>query len=245
MKSWTRTLTLADAHSLLVLAQPRMSRSDWERACYKALAHIKSRPRQTDQIRLARENFLVFTGDSRIDGRGLFLRMYRKASAAGQEGLVRVAWALSHDITAKAVEELVAPALASGDQDIPLMRVDKFVKKHAGTEAADALRKTRTTLLDALSGLGCVETRGTGRHRSITATQGHPDATVFSYLILRELDETNRDAMSTTDATTTAQAVQLTQCNMGHAFVCIGAALQTGSLIALDNEIAVPEAAAA
>lgn len=242
MKSWTRTLTFSDAHTLLALAEPHMTRSDWEKACYDALEH-PSRARQTGLIRLVRENFLVITGDGRIDGRGLFLRLYRSTSAASQEALVRVGWALSHDITLKAVEELVVPA-KSGD-DIPLMRVDKFVKKHVDTTAPDALRKTRTILLAALSGLGCVVTKGTGRNRFINAAEGNPDPVAFAYLILRELGETNRYAMPTNDAIRTSMAAKATQCTIYNALHCIADALQAGHLVAIDDEVAMPEAVAA
>lgn len=246
MKSWTRTLTFSDAHTLLSLAEPHMTRSDWEKACYDALDHVPSRPRQTGLIRLVRENFLAITGDGRIDGRGLFFRLYRSASAASQEALVRVGWALSHDITMKAVEELVVPANKAGDnEDIPLMRVDKFVKKHVNSKAPEALRKTRTILLDALSGLGCVVTKGTGRNRFINAHKGTPDPVAFAYLILRELEETNRYAMPTNDAIRTSMAAKATQCTIYTGLHCIADALQSGLLVAIDDEVAMPEAAAA
>ncbi|MFK7931789.1 MAG: hypothetical protein AB8H79_26670, partial [Myxococcota bacterium] len=73
MKSWTRTLNLDDAHTLLALAQPGSTQAEWTQACHAALPGL-SVARRRELVRLLREGFLTWTDDDRID-EGLFLKV--------------------------------------------------------------------------------------------------------------------------------------------------------------------------
>ena len=64
---------------------------------------------------------------------------------------------------------LVAHALDHGTEDIPLNAVENLVAKHLSTSSAESRRKTRTVLLGALEGIGVLQTRGTGQHRTLRA----------------------------------------------------------------------------
>ena len=88
MKSWTRTLNLDDAHTLLALAVPGTDQATWTKACHDALPDL-SMARRRELVRLLREGFLLWRDDGSID-RGLFLRIYNDAPASGQIDLVGV-----------------------------------------------------------------------------------------------------------------------------------------------------------
>jgi hypothetical protein len=142
LNSWTRTLNLDDAHSLLALVEPGMTVQRWATACHAALPHL-SAARRRELIRLLRDGFLDLDGGD--DGEatianGRFLAAYMAAPAIGQLHLVDVQWAMSHPLTLIAVEALVTPALASGDLDIPLQAVEDLVRRHLETESAESLR---------------------------------------------------------------------------------------------------------
>jgi hypothetical protein len=238
MKSWTRTLNLADAHTLLALAEPGLERFVWESRCHEALAERKLvRARETGLIRLVRETFLAFDEDSTII-ENLFLRLYQNpgTSALGQQDLVRLAWALSNPVTKLAVGRLVLPALSRDGQAITLAAIDAFVADVVETKAPDALRKTRTTLLSALEGIGVVETKGTGRHRQVKATLAEPHPIVFTYLLLSDLAERGGDTLEVVEALGSNLATRTVPCHVGHAYECLGWALKNGLLIAINND---------
>ena len=235
MKSWTRTLNLDDAHTLLALAVPGTDQATWTKACHDALPDL-SMARRRELVRLLREGFLLWRDDGSID-RGLFLRIYNDAPASGQIDLVGVQWALSHPLSLVAIEALVVPALESGHADIPLARVETLVQANLETSSAESLRKTRTVLLGALEGIGTLVTRGTGQHRSLAASRGEPHPVAFGYLVLRDLEERGVDGMMQAEVTETSLGARLTQCGESHAAKCVDWCLARGLLVEVDDEV--------
>jgi hypothetical protein len=224
VKSWTRTLNLHDAHTLLALATPGRRRDEWTRACHAALPHL-SMPRRRELIRLLRDGFIEWTDDERIAD-GLFLDTYRTAPAAAQLDLLDLEWALSHPITLLAVEELVAPALGAKDRTIPLDAVEELVARHVGTDSAESLRKTRTVLLGAMEGIGALVTRGTGQHRHLAASRGAPHPLAWTYLLRRDLRDRGIDEMVPDEAVESSLGTRLTQCGPAHARRCFAWSVQ-------------------
>lgn len=231
VKSWTRTLNVDDAHTLLALTRPGLSLEDWIRSCRPCLKRL-SADRQREVLRLLRDGFLECDGRTIRDG--LFLRFYTQAPASAQLDLVQLQWALTHPISLIAVDRLVAPALARGAGEIPLAGVEALVRAHVDTDSAESLRKTRTVLLNALDGVGAMVTRGTGQHRSIRASRGVPHPLAFGYLLVREL-LTRGGTMRHAEAVASSLPVRLTQCEPGHAARCVGWNVEQGR-IALDGD---------
>lgn len=235
MKSWTRTLNLDDAHSLLALAEPGLKQKDWVRDCHKALPHL-SVARRREVIRILRDGFLEWTRDNCIAD-ALFLRTYSHSPATAQIDLVHHQWALSHDITLLAVEALVGPALLASDDAIQLEQVEDVVAQHIQTDSAESLRKTRTVLLGAMEGIGTIEARGTGQHRSLRGRRGSPHPVAFTYLVLRELQQRGADGMMSSEVRESSLPVRLTQCTPQHAETCIAWGLKAGLLTDRGDEI--------
>lgn len=235
VKSWTRTLNLDDAHTLLALATPGTRQGDWTKACHKALPEL-SVARRRELVRLLREGFLEWTDDDRI-APGRFLSIYAPAPAIGQIDLVAAQWALSHPLTLHAVKDLVEPALEAGKPDIPLAQVERLVKRHLDTTSTESLRKTRTVLLGALEGVGTLTTRGTGQHRSLAAARAEPHPVAFGYLVLRDLDDRGLDGMMAAEVTETSLGMRLTQCTAAHAQTCLDWCLDRQLLRAQDDEV--------
>lgn len=182
MRSWTRTLNLGDAHTLLAMSLPGTPEPEWTARASRALAH-QSPPRRRELVRMVRESFLDWQDEAVAPG--LFLTHYLAAGAMGQVELAEVQWALTHPLPLVAVAELVEPALASDDPEVPLDRVDAFVAGKLTTRSAASLRKTRTVLIGALADVGALDTSGTGQHRALRARRGCPGAEARAYLIAR------------------------------------------------------------
>ncbi len=242
MKSWTRTLNLDDAHTLLALAEPGLDRDAWTAACHDALPDL-SVARRRELVRLLREGFLEWSDDGAI-APGLFLSVYDRGPALGQIDLVDVQWALSHPLTLLAVEALVAPALERPDQDIPLADVEALVAEHLETDSAESLRKTRTVLLGAMEGIGTLDTRGTGQHRSLAAARGAPHPLAFGYLVLRDLRERSLDGMMRAEVTEGSLGARLTRCGEAHAERCLAWCVDHGLLVEAEDEVRASEALA-
>lgn len=242
MKSWTRTLNLDDAHTLLALAEPGMALSDWSTQSNEALPHL-SVPRRRELIRMIRDGFLDIGEDGEIL-RGLFLTHYESSAAMAQLDLVSAQWALSHPITLIAVEELIAPALQRGELDIPLADVETLVAKHVETNSAESLRKTRTVLLGALEGIGVLTTRGTGQYRSLRASRGEMHPAAFGYLALRDLADRQVDSMMAAELHESSLGTKLTQCTLPYATQCVEWNIARGILEAYEDEIGRPRSSA-
>ena len=182
MRSWTRTLNLDDAHTLLALAVPGRGIEDWTAASHASLPRL-STPRRRELIRMVRDAYLSWE-DGRVEP-GLFLTHYTGAPASAQVELVSAQWALTHPLPLLAVERLVLPALAEQRPEIALRRVTQLVESVLKTASPASLVKSRTVLLGALEGVGALTTSGTGRHRRLFARHGRPLAETRAYLVAR------------------------------------------------------------
>jgi hypothetical protein len=238
VKSWTRTLNLDDAHTLLAAVEPGMRVDAWSEACHDLLPEL-SVARRRELIRILRDGFLEVSPEGRVLP-GLFLDRYQDAPAAAQIDLVHIQWALSHPVTLVAVDELVAPALDTGEFDIPLDDVEALVEQQLVTSSVESRRKTRTVLLGALEGIGVLVTRGTGQHRALRASRGAPHPLAWGYLVLRDLQNRNLDAMIASEVTESSLAVRLTQCGSSWAHSCLRWNLDCGVLVERDDEIGIP-----
>jgi len=236
LKSWTRTLNLDDAHTLLALAVPGTPLAEWTAACHDALPDL-SAARRRELVRILRDSFLEHNGE--VLGTGLFMQFYANAPAVAQIDLVKLQWALTHDLSLLAAERLVAPALSSGHLEIPLARVETFVAEHLDTRSQESLRKTRTVLLGALDGIGVLHTRGTGQHRSLSASRATPHPLAFAYLVARDLKARGDHAMMAAEVAQSSLPVRLTQCEPQHARDSLKWCLDHGLLGWRGDEIAL------
>lgn len=235
MKSWTRTLNLDDAHTLLAFAEPGGTVKEWAEICHQHLPHL-SMARRRELIRMLRDGFLETSSDGRILD-GLFTRRYHASPASAQLDLVHLQWALSHPMTLIAAERLVAPALRSGHTDIPLQDVEELVAEHLETASTESRRKTRTVLLGALEGIGVLITRGTGQHRTLKASRGTPHPVAFGYLVLRDLEDRGVDTMMASEVGESSLAARLTQCDAAHSRTCVAWNLDHDVLSLTDDEV--------
>lgn len=238
MKSWTRTLNLDDAHTLLALAEPGLPVETWATRCEPMLPGL-SQPRQRELVRILRDEFLDVDADDRIAA-GLFHTTYRPAPGVAQIDLVHAQWALSHGLSLVAVERLVAPALRAGEPDIPLDDVEALVAREIDTASPESRRKTRTVLLGALEGVGVLVTRGTGQHRSLRAARGRPHPITFGYLVHRELVSRGAEGMIASEVVESSLPVRLTLCGSAHARACLAWNLRAGRLVQRGDEIRIP-----
>lgn len=230
MTPWTRTLNQDDAHTLLALAVPGMHLTAWTETAAAALEH-RSPARRTELIRLVREQLLEWDGPH-LRG-GLFLDHYRTAPALDQLELLAHHWALCHPLPLLASTELVAPALERGDDSLPMVAVEAFVSRSVGSRSASSLRKTRTTLLGALEGVGALSTRGAGRNRSLHPRHGEPRPRSWRYLVARDPRPLRAAAL------TDSLAGQLTRCTPGHAARCLDLCVQAGAVTVASGEVRV------
>ena len=214
MRSWTRTLNLDDAHTLLALAEPGRTLDDWSEACHDALPAL-SASRRRELVRLLRDGFIDWTPDGRMSF-GLFLEVYSTAPAVAPLELRAEQWALSHP--------------RSESRDIPLADVDALVEEYLATRSTESLRKTRTVLLGAMEGIGTITARGTGQHRSLAARQAFPHPVTYGFLVRRELIERGVTSMPRGEVTSHSLALRLTQCGRDHAEACLKKNLESGTL---------------
>ncbi len=237
MKSWTRTLNLDDAHTLLALAKPGLDAEAWAQRCEPELMSL-SQPRRRELVRILRDDYLELDEAGRILD-ALFLSTYRQAPASAQIDLVHVQWALSHPLSLVAVEKLVEPALGSGDPDIPLDLVETLVDRHVKTDSPESKRKTRTVLLGALERVGVLVTRGTGQHRSLRAARARPHPITFGYLLRRDLALRGTPTMMVSEVPDSSLASRLTLCGAAHARACLAWCVARGTLIVKGDEVGV------
>lgn len=234
MNSWTRTLNIDDAHTLLALAAPGLSRDAWVARCHDALPEL-SVARRREVIRLLRDGFLEWRqGALSPDG---FLAAYRDAPAMAQLDLLQVAWALSHPLPLVVAEQLVAPALAADAPAVALDDLDALVAEHLETSSRESLRKTRTTVIGALEGVGALTSRGTGQHRSLHPHRGEPHPVAYAFLVQRDLASRGALSMMRAEAVQTSLPCRLTCCTEAHAEACLEAAVDAGLLRAAGDEV--------
>jgi hypothetical protein len=237
MKSWTRTLNLHDAHELLALASTGMDYGDWATACHRAIPRL-SAERRRELIRILRDQFMNWREHKLMES--TFLSLYRGAPQPARRNLVTVRWALTHPLTLLATEELIPPALAAPSPAIPLAALDALVAANVKSTSAESLRKTRTTLLGAMEGVGTLITSGTGQHRALRAARGRPHPIAFAFVLLAEIEARGIDGMMMSEAIESSEAARLTQCGEDYAVACVDWAAAASIIVSRDDEVAVP-----
>jgi len=235
LKSWTRTLNLDDAHTMLALAEVGLPGTVWEDSLHAALSSI-SPARRKELVRILKAGFVEFDPNGRVCS-APFLDTYSTAPASAQINLLALQWALSHPLTLIASVALIAPALAANDTMLPMSVVEGLVSKFVKTDSNESLRKTRTVLLGALEGIGVLATKGTGKHRSLRATHGTPHPISFSYLLQLDLDQRQEGSMIAGEVTESSLPCRLTQCTRTHAQWCLDASIKAGRLWYAGDEI--------
>ncbi|MBA2321864.1 MAG: hypothetical protein H0V89_12010, partial [Deltaproteobacteria bacterium] len=187
MLSWTRTLNMDDAHSLLARVEPGMPIATWATACHKELTHL-SMARRRELVRILRDDLLGVDPQGRVI-ESLFLRFYRHAPASAQLDLLDLAWALSHPLPLLVAGQVLAPARASGRLELSLDTLDDLVRRALTTRSEESVRKTRTVVLGALERIGAIRARGTGRNRSLWAASADPHPLAFGWMLHRSAGE--------------------------------------------------------
>jgi len=238
VKSWTRTLNIDDAHSLLACAEHGLTYAEWKSAAKSLVEHL-SVDRQRELFRILRDQFLTWNEDGTVDD-GLFMRFYNGSPATAQIDLLDHQWALSHEISLIALRELIGPALESNKPQIALADLDALVARHIDSRSSESLRKTRTVLLGALEGTGTLTTRGTGQHRSLRAARGRPHPAVFAYLVQLDLQGRGAEDMMASEAVESSLGVQASLCTTDWAGHCVSWAIDRGLLAARDDTVGLP-----
>jgi len=239
VKSWTRTLNLDDAHSLLAFAEPGLSYQDWRTDASSLIAHL-SADRQREIFRILRDQFLDWSSEGLIED-GPFLAAYQRVPASVQIELLNHHWALSHSLSLIVLRQLVAPALEAEKPDIELADLDRIVAAQVDSGSTQSLRKTRTVLLGALEATGTIIGRGTGQHRSLRAARTEPHPLVYTYLVRRDLRQRATDAMMRSEAIETCLAAEATLCERAWAKHCIAWAVERGHLTEGGDSVGLPE----
>ncbi len=238
MKSWTRTLNIDDAHTLLAIARPGDDLSVWVARCHESLPAL-SVARRREVIRLLRDGFLVWQ-ERKLQRTG-FMAAYTDASAIAQVDLVHAQWAMSHPLPLVVADQLLAPALARGDASVPLDALDALVVRLLHTDSAESTRKTRTTVIGALEGVGSLASRGTGQHRSLHPTLGAPHPAAWAWLLRGDIRRRGVSALPTVEALRRSIPARLTGCTEAHSAHCLREAARAGLLATGDDEVRLPQ----
>jgi hypothetical protein len=236
--SWTRTLNMDDAHSLLARVEPGMALSAWASLCHRDLAHL-SIARRRELIRILRDDLLGVDGQGRIL-EGLFLRFYRNAPASAQVDLLDHAWALSHPLPLVVADRLLAPA-REGGSPIALDDVDRLVRGELATDRDESARKTRSVVLGALERVGAIEARGTGRNRALATARGTPHPLAFGWMLYRTARE-RAGTLSFEQAIGDSLAPRLTGCTREHGTAAVAWCVARGVLDRRGDELVFDEA---
>lgn len=211
MKSWTRTLNLNDAHTVLALATPGLNQREWTEQCHLALPAL-SMPRRREIIRLLRDGFLEWDSENHILNSG-FLAYYSGSAANDQLDLVRYQWALSHPLGLAFMERMFnaeAPL-------IPTHEVDQFVEAEIDSDSKESLRKTRTVLLGALEGIGVLSPDTTGPKNHLKMLKASPRPKTFAYLIARALHANGAPSMRLAEAIESSLPIRISGCSSEYA----------------------------
>jgi hypothetical protein len=232
--SWTRTLNIDDAHSLLARVEPGVPASVWAAACHRELPHL-SVARRRELVRIVRDELLAIDDQGRL-AESNFLRFYRNAPASAQVDLLDLAWALSHPLPLLVADRLLAPARAgSGPQEIPIGAVEDVVRGALSTASVASVHKTRTVVVGALERVGALRTRGTGRNRTLWASNGQPHPLAFGWAAHVGVDD---------GSGATTVGARLTGCTPEHAASCLAWCLDRGVLVRRGAELAFGHIAA-
>lgn len=223
LPSWTRTLNAEDAASLLDLARPGMTLADWTEEGHRLLPQA-SAPRRRDLLRLVRQDLLDHD-EAILDSS--FLRLFQGGSPHRRDTLLHGRLAARRPWVERAVDELIAPALAASqrplaphDSDlVPDNAWTDFIARHLrpGTPP-EARQKTRTCVIRALRDVGVLTDGPQTRVR-----RGRPEPVAFAWLVGDELRRDARQEVPRTWASTRSFAARLFGVDPGYAEGCLDA----------------------
>jgi hypothetical protein len=233
LTSWTRTLNVEDALTLLDSAHADTSVEDWAERGDRLLPQA-SPARRRELIRIVREELL----DSR-DGvivSSAWLRLFQEGSPHRRLGLLFGRLWRNRPLVQRALDELVHPALERADRPlaphdsdlIDADRWDRFLRSALRPEVpSEAFAKTRSTLQGALRDVGVLEITGS-RERVIRVRRGRPDPLAFAWVLARELVE--RSEESEVWAVRDSFAARLFAPRADYAGTCVDAGVSAGLL---------------
>lgn len=192
LPSWTRTMSEAEAFTLLDLARPGLALETWAQAGHDQLPQA-SPARRRELIRIVREDLLDHDGQRVIESR--YGRLMRSGSAHRRRGLLFGRLLSRRPLVAPALAALVVPALAR--IDVPLAAADADLISAESWDRwlysvlrpgipLEAFRKTRSTLQAALAAAGVVTIEGTTT-RTVRVCHGEPDSLAWAWLLAAEL----------------------------------------------------------
>lgn len=233
LTSWTRTLNVEDALTLLDSAHAGTSVDDWIERGDRLLPQA-SPARRRELIKIVREELL----DAR-DGvvvASAWLRLFQEGSPHRRLGLLFGRLWRNRPLVSRALDELVHPALEQADRPlaphdsdlIDADRWDRFLRSALRPDVpSEAFAKTRSTLQGALRDVGVVEISST-RERAIRVRRGRPDPLAFAWVLAREVVE--RGEESEVWAVHDSFAARLFAPRADYAATCVDAGVSAGLL---------------
>lgn len=241
LESWTRTLNEDDALTLVDLARPGLPLDAWTEDAHDALPQA-GRDRRTETIRLVRERLLDW--DAAPDGEPPtvaatdWLRLMHDGAPYARVELLWGRYLFDQAWVRRAIEHLVAPALAAADTPlsprdadrIDLDRWTDFVDAHLRPDAGDASRpKTRQQIQRALSRLGVLEIEDP-RAGLTRAVHARPAPVVFGWLLAHEMRLTRRTELDLEHAAARSATARLFLPARAYARRCLDEAVALGVL---------------
>jgi hypothetical protein len=233
LTSWTRTLNVEDALTLLDSAHAGTSVEDWSVRGDRLLPQA-SPARRRELIRIVREELL----DSR-DGTivaSAWLRLFQDGSPHRRLGLLFGRLWRNRPLVIRALDELVHPALERADRPlaphnsdlIDNEQWDRFLRSALRPDVpSEAFAKTRSTVQGALRDVGVLDISGS-RERVIRVRRGRPDPLAFAWGVARDL--VDRREESETWAARESFAARLFAPRPDYAGTCIDAGIAAGLL---------------
>lgn len=233
LKPWTQVIAPNEALLLLDLAEPGISREEWEEKAKAALPQAIGKRRQ-EIIRRTRV-FLLDLDADRIRT-SAFLRLLRGGSPRLRKDLFWARYCFTSPWPRLAASEVVRPAIAEATQPLaaPMAGVittaawREFVLRRvlAGT-AEPSIKKTVAEIGRAFNGLGCLDMSRPRRGCS-TAHPGDPDPLAFAWLLRFQLENEQRREATDDWAATQSVAAILFAVDEAHGRTLVEGAPSTG-----------------
>lgn len=236
LESWTRTLNEDDALALIDLARPGRPLSDWTAEAHETLPQA-SRQRRTETIRLVRESLLDPGPDDTI-APSIWLRLVHDGAPHLRTELLWTRFLFDHPWVRRALDTLLAPALATADEPLSPRDADRidaatwaaFVERTLRPDVGPAsIPKTRQQLQRALVRLGVLEIEDP-RHGLTRVCHARPAPPVFGWAIAAEIRAAHRIEMDLDHAATASRTARLFLVDPPYARHCLDDAVARGIL---------------
>lgn len=240
IESWTRTLNEDDALTLVDLARAGLPLSAWTEDAHDALPQA-SRDRRTETIRLVREHLLDWVAADADDpaiADTTWLRLMHDGAPYARVELLWGRYLFEHPWVRRAIDELVAPALAAADEPLSPRDVDRldltdwttWVDRTLRPDVGPASRpKTRQQLQRALVRLGVLDIED-ARAGLTRVRHARPAPVVFGWLVAHEMRLGHRIEMDLDHATCASRTARLLLPDPIYARQCLDDAVARGIL---------------